>query len=81
MTEAAAIGLIGAALGAGVALWKFSTGTSLGAITGVMGYMTVRPDTAVAAIGIGVLVALLSAAVPVFRAIQIAPAAAFRKVV
>jgi ABC-type antimicrobial peptide transport system permease subunit len=46
-----------------------------------MGYITVRPDTAVAAIGIGVLVALLSAAVPVFRAIQIAPAAAFRKVV
>ena len=81
VTEAAAIGLIGAALGAGVALWKFSAGTSLGAITGVMGYMTVRLDTAVAGIGIGLLVALLSAAVPVLRAIQIAPAAAFRKVI
>ena len=39
------------------------------------------PDTAVAAIGIAVLVSLLSAAVPVLRAIRIAPAAAFRKII
>jgi putative ABC transport system permease protein len=81
LIEAAAIGLIGATLGAAVALWRFSAGTSLGAITGMMGYMTVRPDTALAAVGVAVLVSLVSAAAPVIRAMQIAPAAAFRKVV
>jgi putative ABC transport system permease protein len=81
LIEAAAIGLIGATLGAAVALWRFSAGTSLGAITGMMGYMTVRPDTALAAVGVALLVSLVSAAAPVIRAMQIAPAAAFRKVV
>jgi putative ABC transport system permease protein len=81
ITEAAAIGLVGAALGAGVALWRFGTGTSLGPITGVMGYMTVRPATALAAVVVAVAVSIASAAAPVIRAMRIAPAAAFRKVV
>ena len=81
LIEAATIGIIGATLGAAVALWRFSAGTSLGAITGMMGYMTVRPETAVAAASVALAVSLLSAAAPVIRAMQIAPAAAFRKVI
>jgi hypothetical protein len=50
-------------------------------VSGSLIYGCCRPDTAVAAIGIAVLVSLLSAAVPVLRAIRIAPAAAFRKVI
>jgi putative ABC transport system permease protein len=81
MAEAAAIGLVGAAVGAAVALWKFGTGTSLGPITGMMGYMTVRPPTALAAIGVALLVSVASAAAPVIRAMGITPASAFRKVI
>jgi ABC-type antimicrobial peptide transport system permease subunit len=54
---------------------------ALSAFSGSLIYGCYRPDTAVAAIGIAVLVSLLSAAVPVLRAIRIVPAAAFRKVI
>jgi ABC-type antimicrobial peptide transport system permease subunit len=46
-----------------------------------MGYMTVRPATALAAVVVAVAVSIASAAAPVIRAMRIAPAAAFRKVV
>jgi len=45
----------------------------------MMGYMTVRPETALAAIGVAVLVSPVSAAAAVIRTTRIAPAAAFRK--
>ena len=50
LAEAALIGLTGALVGAGAALWCFHGGISLGALTGALGYMSVAPDTAVWAI-------------------------------
>jgi putative ABC transport system permease protein len=47
LAEAALIGLAGAVVGAGTALWIFHRGISLGALTGGIGYMAVTPDTAV----------------------------------
>ena len=80
-TEAAAIGLIGASIGATAALWMFGKGISLGAVTGMMGYMAVRPETAAAAVAVATLVSITSALVPVTGAIRIPPAQAFRKVI
>ncbi|HUY28551.1 MAG TPA: FtsX-like permease family protein [Candidatus Binataceae bacterium] len=79
-TEAGLIGLTGAVLGAALALWRFGNGVSLGAVTGMMGYMEVRPQTAVAAVVAAGVVSLASAALPVIGATRITPAAAFRKV-
>jgi len=81
LSEAAFIGLIGASLGAAAALWKFGHGMSLGAVTGMMGYMEVRPETAIAAVAVALLVSIAAAALPVLRAMRIAPATAFRKVI
>jgi ABC-type antimicrobial peptide transport system permease subunit len=80
-TEAAAIGLIGASIGASAALWMFGKGISLGAVTGMMGYMAVRPETAAAAVAVATLVSITSALLPVAGALRIAPAQAFRKVI
>jgi len=44
--EAGLIGLSGAVVGAGFALWIFHRGISLGTLTGGIGYMAVAPDTA-----------------------------------
>ncbi len=79
--EAGAIGLIGAAFGAAVALWYFGGGVSLGALTGMLGYMQVRPATAIGAVAVSVAISLLSAMVPIRGALRIAPSTAFRKVV
>jgi putative ABC transport system permease protein len=82
LAEAALIGLSGAIIGAGAALWCFHGGISLGqALTGGLGYMAVAPDTAALAVAVALGVSLLSAALPVTRAAQIPPAIAFRKVV
>jgi putative ABC transport system permease protein len=81
LAEAAFIGLAGALVGAGAALWIFHRGISLGTLTGGMGYMAVTPDTAALAVLIALGVSILSALLPVARAAQIAPAMAFRKVV
>ena len=80
-SEAALIGLIGASIGAGAALWMFGKGVSLGAVTGMMGYMAVRPETAAAAVAVATMVSIASAVVPVLGAVRIAPALAFRKVI
>ena len=47
--EAALIGLSGSMVGAGIALWVFGHGIRLGEITGMLGYLQVRPETAAAA--------------------------------
>jgi len=46
LAEAGLIGLSGAVVGAGFALWIFHRGISLGTLTGGIGYMAVAPDTA-----------------------------------
>jgi putative ABC transport system permease protein len=81
LSEAALIGLSGASLGAVAALVKFGHGVSLGAVTGMLGYMEVRPETALAAVAVALAVSIAAAALPVMRAIRIAPAVAFRKVI
>jgi putative ABC transport system permease protein len=81
LSEAALIGLIGASLGAALALWMFGRGVSLGALTGMMGYMAVRPETALAAVAVATIVSIASAILPVMGAVRIAPALAFRKVI
>ena len=81
LAEAAFIGLAGAVVGAGAALWIFHRGISLGTLTGGIGYMAVTPDTAALAVLIALGVSILSALLPVARAAQIAPAMAVRKVV
>ena len=81
LAEAAFIGMAGAVVGAGAALWIFHRGVSLGTLTGGIGYMEVTPDTAALAVLIALGVSILSALLPVSRAAQIAPAMAFRKVV
>ena len=81
LAEAAFIGLAGAVVGAGAALWIFHRGISLGTLTGGIGYMAVTPDTAALAVLIALGVSILSALLPVARAARIAPAIAVRKVV
>jgi len=79
--EAALIGLTGAMVGAGLALWRFGHSVQLGAVTGFLGYMEVRPETAAAAIAVALVVSIASAIVPIVNAMRVAPAMAFRQVV
>jgi putative ABC transport system permease protein len=81
LAEASMIGITGAIVGAGAALWSFHGGISLGALTGGLGYMAVAPDTVAWAIAVALAVSILSAALPVTQAAHIPPAMAFRKVV
>lgn len=80
-SEAMLIGLSGAAIGAAFALAYFGRGIRLGEITGLLGYMQVRPETAAAAIAAAWLVSIASAVVPIVNAMRVAPAMAFRQVV
>ena len=79
--EAAAMGLIGGAAGAGLAWALFGRGVTMGAVVGGLGYMQVTPDLSFAALFAIVTVSLASAVVPVLQAIKISPALAFRKVI
>ena len=79
--EAAAMGLIGGATGAGLAWMLFGRGVTMGAVIGGLGYMQVTPDLAFAGLFAIVTVSLLSAIVPVMQAVKISPALAFRKIV
>jgi putative ABC transport system permease protein len=81
LAEAAMIGLIGATVGGGLALWCFHGGITLGALTGGLGYMAVAPDITAWAIIVALGVSIVSALLPVTRAANIPPAVAFRKVV
>ena len=79
--EAALIGLCGSIVGAGLALWTFGHGIRLGEITGMLGYLQVRPETAAAGVASALLVSLASALGPVIRAMRVVPAMAFREIV
>ncbi len=50
-------------------------------ITGMLGYIEVRPETAAAAVASAVLVSIASALGPVIRAMRVVPAMAFREIV
>jgi putative ABC transport system permease protein len=80
-TEAALIGLLGSIVGAGLALLAFAHGMRLGEITGLLGYLEVRPETAAAAVASAFIVSILSALGPVVRAMRVVPAMAFREIV
>ncbi|MHB8384698.1 MAG: ABC transporter permease [Candidatus Binataceae bacterium] len=79
--EAAMIGLGGASMGAAAALYYFGRGVRLGEITGMLGYIQVRPETAITAVVVALVVSILSAIVPVIQAMRVVPAMAFRQVV
>lgn len=79
--ECGLIGAFGGLIGAGLALWKFSDGVNLGAALGGNGALWVTPEQALNAILVAVAVSLVSGLVPIFEALRISPAMAFRKVV
>jgi putative ABC transport system permease protein len=79
--EAALMGLIGGASGAGLAWALFGRGVTMGAVVGGLGYMQATPDLAAAALFGIVTISLASAIIPVLQAIKITPAQAFRKVI
>ena len=81
LCEAGLIGSSGAAIGAAGALWYFRGGMTLGAITGAISYMEVRPPTAIAAVAVALAVSLISTAVPLANAARVAPALGIRKVI
>src|SRR5260370_19219999 len=77
--ECALIGVLGGLLGAGVALWLFGSGMTLGAVLGGVGYLWVSPWVATEALGVAVGLCLLSGLLPILGALRIAPALAFRE--
>lgn len=79
--EAGMIGIGGAAIGAVVAFYYFGHGVRLGEITGMLGYVQVRPETAITAIVVALIVSIASAIIPVMQAMRVVPAMAFRQVV
>ena len=79
--ECGLIGALGGLIGAGLALWKFSDGVNLGAALGGNGALWVTPEQALNAILVAVGVSLVSGLVPIFEALRISPAMAFRKVI
>ena len=79
--ECGLIGAVGGLIGAAVALWMFRDGVTLGAALGGNGALWVTPEQALSAIVVAVAVSLVSGFVPIFEALRISPAMAFRKVI
>ena len=79
--ECGAIGLVGGIIGAGAALWMFSGGITLGAALGGNGALWVTPAQFVNALVAALAVSIVSGIVPIFEAVRLPPALAFRKVV
>jgi len=79
--ECGAIGLIGGIVGAGAALWMFAGGITLGAALGGNGALWVTPAQTFNALIAALAVSLVSGLVPIFEAVRLPPALAFRKVV
>jgi ABC-type antimicrobial peptide transport system permease subunit len=79
--ECALVGIVGGALGAGVALWLFAPGVTLGAVLGGVGYLWVSPWVALQAFVVAVALCLLSGLLPILSAIRTAPALALREVI
>jgi putative ABC transport system permease protein len=79
--ECGAIGFLGGIVGALPALWMFSDGVTLGAALGGNGALWVTPAQTVNALIAALAVSLVSGIVPIFDAVRVPPALAFRKVV
>ena len=79
--ECGLIGALGGIIGASLALWKFSDGVNLGAALGGNGALWVTPEQTLNAIAVAIGVSLVSGFVPIFEALRISPAMAFRKVI
>ncbi len=79
--ECGLIGAVGGLIGAGIALWKFRDGVTLGAALGGNGALWVTHEQALNAILVAAAVSLISGLVPIIEALRISPAMAFRKVV
>jgi putative ABC transport system permease protein len=79
--ECALIGTAGGVLGCGLALWQFGNGTTLRAVLESAGYLTVTYSAALEALLAAIAISLLSAAIPVFGAMRVTPADAFRKTI
>ena len=69
------------ATGAGLAFALFGRGVTMGAVIGGLAPMQVTPDLAFAGMFAIFTTSLAAAIVPVFQAIKISPALAFRKVI
>jgi putative ABC transport system permease protein len=79
--ECGAIGFAGGLIGASAAWWMFSDGVNLGAALGGSGALWVTPEQTFGALLVAMAVSIVSGLVPIFEALRIPPAMAFRKVV
>lgn len=79
--ECAMIGVAGGAIGCAIALWQFGNGTTLRAVLESAGYLTVTYGAALEALFAAAAISILSAAIPVFGAMRVTPADAFRKTI
>ena len=79
--ECGLIGAVGGVIGAGIALSMLHDGVTLGAALGGNGALWVTLDQALNAVFVAVAVSLVSGLVPIFEALRISPAMAFRKVI
>jgi putative ABC transport system permease protein len=77
--ECAAIGLGGGAIGAGAAWLVFSSGATMGSLSG-LGALWVTPSGVAEAILIATAVGILSGALPIAKAVRLPPAIALREV-
>ena len=79
--ECAMIGAVGGAHGCALAVWQFGSGTTLRAVLESAGYLTVTWTSALEALIAAIAISVLSAAIPVFGAMRVTPADAFRKTI
>jgi putative ABC transport system permease protein len=79
--ECGLIGAVGGTIGAAIAYGMFRDGVTLGAALGGNGALWVAPEQLLNAIFVAFAVSLVSGLVPIFEALRISPAMAFRKVV
>jgi putative ABC transport system permease protein len=79
--ECAIVGVVGGAVGAGLAYWLFSGGATLGPVLNGNGALYVMPEQAILGFAAAIFVALVSGLIPIAGALRVAPALAFRKTV
>jgi putative ABC transport system permease protein len=75
------MGVVGGAIGAGLALMMAYGGMTLGVVLNGNGALWVTPDQALGAVMVAAIVCLVSGLVPILEALRIPPALAFRQVV